>query len=226
MLADAGLNEADLLTTPGRPRSRKADSDLILRGDTTKRPILHNCSGKHAGWLAACVTAGWDSGTYLDPDHPLQEAILNVAREFTDTEPTPTGIDGCGAPTLRGTLHGLATGFRRLDTDAELRPIRDAMARFPGLISDNLDHDGRVGAVFGGPQKGGAAGSYGMARQGIGIATKSMSGSFRNSVVAALHVADRLSMVTPGMREALKPQFAPAVVGGGQRVGTLEVAEW
>jgi L-asparaginase II len=41
----------------------------------------HNCSGKHAGFLAHCVQQGWPVGNYLAPDHPLQQAIRReVAR--------------------------------------------------------------------------------------------------------------------------------------------------
>lgn len=226
ILADAGLSESDLQTTPDRPSSRVADADLIARGDTTKRSILHNCSGKHSAWLAACAHAGWDTATYLDQDHPIQEAIVDTVHEFTDVRPDPIGVDGCGAPTLGGTLLGLATAFQRLDTTEELKPIRDAMTRFSSLVGDNMAYEGRVGAVWGGPQKGGAAGSFAMARSGVGIATKSRSGNNKHAVMAAVHVADKLGMVTQGMKDALQPQFAPPVIGAGRHVGTVEVVAW
>ncbi|MCB1246912.1 MAG: asparaginase [Acidimicrobiia bacterium] len=223
MLADAGLDESALRTTPGRPRSRRADTALIERGDHTRRPILHNCSGKHAGWLAACVTAGWDTDTYLDPDHPLQRAIVDAVTAYTGLDPRPVGVDGCGAPTLRGDVCGLARAFAALDAAEELRSIRDAVAAYPALVAENRDDDGRVGAVWGGPQKGGAAGSFAMARAGIGIASKSVSGDSTNAILGALVLADRLGMITEGMRSALDRQFAPPVFGAGRVVGHVEV---
>jgi L-asparaginase II len=37
--------------------------------------ITMNCSGKHAAFLLACVQNGWDTASYLDPEHPLQQRI-------------------------------------------------------------------------------------------------------------------------------------------------------
>lgn len=223
ILTDAGLTEADLMTAKGRPRSRIADSWLIARGDTTKRPVLHNCSGKHAGWLAACVHAGWDTATYLDESHPLQQSILDIVREFADAEPTPTGVDGCGAPTLRGSVRSLAVAFQRLDTSVEMAPIASAMSRFGPLVVDNLDDDGRVSVMWGGPQKVGAEGSFAMARSGIGIAAKSHSGDARTAVAGALEVASRLGMLTDAMTDVLGPQLRPPVIGASRVVGRAEL---
>lgn len=223
ILTDAGLGEGDLRTTRGRPRSSIANAWLVSNGDITKRPILHNCSGKHAGWLAACVQAGWETETYLDESHPLQQSILDIVREYTGMEPTPVGIDGCGAPTLRGSVRGLATAFQHLDTNDEIAPIADAMSRFGPLVVDNVDDDGRVSVTWGGPQKVGAEGSFAMARAGIGIATKSHSGNARIAIAGALEVASRLDMLTDAMIEALQPQIAPPVIGAGRVVGHVEL---
>ena len=38
-----------------------------------KSPLTQNCSGKHAAMLATCVVNGWDTATYRDPEHPLQQ---------------------------------------------------------------------------------------------------------------------------------------------------------
>jgi L-asparaginase II len=223
ILSDAGLTEADLRTTSGRPSSRIADSWLIAAGDTTKRPILHNCSGKHAGWLAACAHAGWDTETYLEESHPLQQSILDVVHEYTGIDPTPVGVDGCGAPTLRGSVRGLATAFQRIDTAEELAPIASAMSRFGPLLADNIDDGGRVAVTWGGPQKGGAEGSFAMARSGIGIATKSHSGNITIAIAGALEVASKLGMLTDAMRSGLEPQIAPPVIGAGRVVGQVEL---
>ena len=217
ILADAGLSETDLLTARGRPRSKIADGWLLASGDTTARPILHNCSGKHAGWLAACRVKGWDTAHYTDPGHPMQQSVLAAVHETTGVDPEPVGIDGCGAPTLRGSVTGLAKAFQRLDTDEELRPIATAM------LTDNIDDDGRVAAAWGGLQKVGAEGSFAMARSGVGIATKSQSGDAQIAVAAALAVADKLGMLTDAMTDALRPQLAPPVMGGGSVVGHVEL---
>ena len=41
-----------------------------------------NCSGKHAGMLAACAANGWPTDSYLDPGHPLQLAIRATIAEL------------------------------------------------------------------------------------------------------------------------------------------------
>src|SRR5205823_12908584 len=90
----------------------------------------HNCSGKHAGMLAACRAHGWPLHPYRDPAHPLQQRIA----ELLDGD--HVGVDGCGVPTFSTTLAGAA----RLLTRAPQR-IRDAMRARPELVG------GSTGAV-------------------------------------------------------------------------------
>jgi L-asparaginase II len=169
------------------------------------------------------VRSGWDTDTYLDESHPLQQSIIEIVREYSGIDPTPVGLDGCGAPTLRGSVRGLATAFQRLDTVDELAPIAEAMSRFGPLVVDNIDDDGRVAVTWGGPQKVGAEGSFAMARVGVAIATKSHSGNATIAIAAALEVASRLGMLTDAMADGLQPQIAPPVFGAGRVVGRLEL---
>ena len=55
----------------------------MIRAGGDKAPVLMNCSGKHASMLATCVVNGWDTATYREPDHPLQQAILATFAEMT-----------------------------------------------------------------------------------------------------------------------------------------------
>jgi L-asparaginase II len=58
----------------------------------------HNCSGKHSGFLACCVQHGWPVDTYLDPAHPLQQAIRrDVARAGRGDWISKGGADGVQA---------------------------------------------------------------------------------------------------------------------------------
>jgi L-asparaginase II len=223
ILADAGLSSADLKCASDRPGSSVADHALVARGNARYQRIFHNCSGKHAGWLAACAVAGWGFETYLEDSHPVQISIREIVREFTGIDPQPVGIDGCGAPASRGTIRGIAKAFTLLDTEEELRPIADALTRFGSLTSDNITGAGRFAAVWGGRQKGGAEGSFVAVRHGVAIATKSRSGNSDAAVAGALHVADTLGMLTDGMRDTLAPQINPPVLGGGAIVGRLEL---
>lgn len=225
ILSDHGLTTDDLRCTPGRPLGRDADVLQIQLGNTNDTRRFHNCSGKHAGWLAACVVAGWDTPSYLDLHHPLQRSILDVMREYSGADTGPAGVDGCGAPTLRGTVTTLATAFSRLTTEPEAKPVATAMTSYGALVADNIRADGRVGITWGGPQKVGAEGSFAMARHGIAIATKSESGSSAMAIAAALNVAQRLGMLPTGMVDGLRDQLSPPVLGGGRRVGRTIVVE-
>src|SRR6478735_2834437 len=68
ILASAGLSEAALQTPPDYPLE-DAEWHAVVAAGGERTPIQMNCSGKHAGMLATCVVNGWDTETYLAPDH-------------------------------------------------------------------------------------------------------------------------------------------------------------
>lgn len=131
----------------------------------------HNCSGKHAGMLAACRAHGWPLHPYRDRAHPLQQRIA----ELLDGE--HVGVDGCGLPTFSTTLAGAARLLSRTP-----QRIRDAMRARPELVG------GSTGAVdtdlmrlrAGWIAKGGAEGLFCAAHEdGRGLALKAEDGAFR-----------------------------------------------
>src|SRR3712207_2989114 len=97
ILAGAGLDEAALRTPAGYPLDDDARTALIRSGEPPS-PVTMNCSGKHAAMLATCVVNGWDTDTYLDPDHPLQKTIADTFSELTGVPVQAVAVDGCGAP--------------------------------------------------------------------------------------------------------------------------------
>ena len=110
----------------------------------------HNCSGKHAGFLAHCVQQGWPVGNYLAPGHPLQQAIRReVARAVgLAPEDLKMGIDGCSAPNYAMPLASLARGYARLASglsDPEFGEsfvqLADAMTSHPELVSGTARSD-------------------------------------------------------------------------------------
>ena len=225
ILTDHGLTTDDLGCPQDWPLAPRAHELQIELGNTRKERRFHSCSGKHASWLAACTVAGWDTSTYLDPDHPLQRAIVAVLRDVTGMDPMPLGVDGCGAPTLRGSTRGLATAFVRLGSDPELAPMANAMTRFGALVADNVRPDGRTGLWWGGPQKVGAEGLFAMTRGGVAIASKAHSGRPEVAVAAALVTADKIGILPPAMADALRDQIQPSVIGGNRIVGKMEMIE-
>ena len=225
ILTDHGLSVDDLRCPPDRPLAPSAHNLQLARGNARKERRFHNCSGKHAGWLAACAVAGWDTATYLDREHPLQQSIIEIMRDISGIEPDPVGVDGCGAPTLRGSTRGLANAFVRLGTDPELAPVAKAMSRFGALVADNLRPDGRTALWWSGPLKSGAEGLVAMSRGDIAIAAKSHSGRSEIAVAAALVAAEKIGALPQAMADALVDEIRPPVIGGGAVVGNLELIE-
>ena len=225
ILTDHGLTTDDLQCPPGWPFPEGARDLLVRGGLASPQRIHHNCSGKHAGWLAACQIAGWDTVDYLAPDHPIQRSVRDIVADVTGCDPEPVGVDGCGAPTLRGTLEGLGTAFLRLTTDDDLAPMNDAMTRFGALIADNTSPWGRVAITWGHASKIGAEGVYGVATSGGAIAAKSAEGDAAMAVAAIVEAADRLGVMPDAVADRLADVRRPPVLGGGATVGHLELVD-
>src|SRR5690349_8817694 len=137
ILASADLTEDDLQTPPDYPLDDAA-REQVIRDGGSRAPVLMNCSGKHAAMLATCVANGWETKTYLDPEHPLQQAVAATFAELTGEEIAVTAVDGCGAPLLSASLVGLATAFRRLalGVDGSGSPSVDSV-RIASAIRDH-----------------------------------------------------------------------------------------
>lgn len=221
ILADAGLNESALQCPPSWPLSQGAKDVQVRRGIRSPKRVFHNCSGKHAAMLGACVVQGWPIETYLDPDHPLQRRIVELVTDATGIRPEPVGIDGCGAPTLRGSVRGLARAFANLSSSERCRPAANAVSRFPSLVADNSRPDGKLARWWGGPVKVGAEGQVGIGRHGIGVAAKAVDGKPEAAVAGVIAAADELGLISDVMRDALETEAAPPLLGGGKPVGAL-----
>jgi L-asparaginase II len=99
-------------------------------------PLRHNCSGKHAGFLALCRARGWDSRGYRLPDHPVQQAMLAEVAAAADLreDEIPTATDGCGVVNFALPLERMAYAFSRFtELDGGAR-VANAMRTHPSLI--------------------------------------------------------------------------------------------
>lgn len=106
MLAHSSLTDEAL----GCPASWPDDSAARTAAEHPRR-ITMTCSGKHAGFLAASVHAGWSTGDYLDRAHPLQQEVARTVEEHAHEAIAHWGVDGCLAPTPALTLTGFARAF-------------------------------------------------------------------------------------------------------------------
>jgi L-asparaginase II len=223
MLREVGLDRRDLQTTPGWPLEIPARDLCIASGHRRPQPRFHNCSGKHAAFLRACVAQGWPTATYRDPGHPLQQAVGERIADVSGFDGRPAGVDGCGAPAFRGTIRSLAHVFAAVSADAEYAPVASAMSRFPSLVSGPGRPDGILGRWWAAPIKVGAEGILAAGRHGIGLAVKSRSGSAVIASMAMMELMRRLGMLSVAAVNALERVARPPVLGGGRIQGFIEI---
>ena len=137
MLAKAGLAPDALQCPPDIPGTKAAQADHI-RGGREPEPVLMNCSGKHAGFLTACVRSGWSTHDYRENGHPLQVLVRETIEDLCGEPVAHTAVDGCGAPQSAVTLAGLARGLWSMRTAPDGSPERavlEAMSAHPEYVS-------------------------------------------------------------------------------------------
>ena len=150
-----------------------ATVDDLECGEQEGRPegkLGHNCSGKHAGMLAACRAHGWPPHPYRAPGHQLQRRIAELVGS------THTAVDGCGVPTFAMTLAEMAEVFAR--TPAR---VADAMRARPDLVGGtDADDTELMRALPGWIAKRGAEGLLcALAPDGVAWAVKVEDGAAR-----------------------------------------------
>ncbi len=223
MLAEVGLDRGTLQTTPGWPLEVPARDLRVFAGHRKPHPLFHNCSGKHAAFLRACVAQGWPIDTYCQPTHPLQQAIGERVAAVSGFGGRPEGVDGCGAPAFRGTIRSLATVFSKVSETPEFAPVAAAMSRFPSLVSGPGRPDGILGRWWAAPLKVGAEGILGAGRHGIGLAVKSRSGSAAIAAMGMMELMRRLGLLSAAAITALDHVARPPVLGGGRSQGSIVI---
>jgi L-asparaginase II len=152
--AGAGVDDLECGPQPGRPGGA----------------LGHNCSGKHAGMLAACRAGGWPMHPYRDPAHPVQEWIARLVG------PAESAVDGCGVPTFALPLSRMAI----LLTETPPR-IAAAMRARPELVGGSgADDTDLMLALPGWIAKRGAEGLLcAVSPEGVGWTFKVEDGSSR-----------------------------------------------
>lgn len=171
----------------------------------------NNCSGKHLGMLALAVHQGWDTTGYVQPEHPVQQAIRTCIETCCDTrlDDAPLSPDGCTAPTWAMPLHRLALGFARFADPSRLpetyqegaRRLYRAAVKHPFMVAGTDRYCSEVMAALGEAAflKVGAEGVYiaSLPELKLGVAIKMDSGSAPAAEVAMSAILERLGYTVP-----------------------------
>ena len=222
ILAGAGLSETALQNTPDLPVD-EVEREAWLVARRPKSSLAQNCSGKHAAMLATCVANRWDTATYREPGHPLQQAIAATIEDLSGERIAAVAVDGCGAPVHGFSLTGLARVFGRIAA----APAGTPEARIADAIRAHPEHVGgtrrevtalirEVGGLI---AKDGAESVYAVGlADGRGVAVKIADGSPRAKGVVLAAALRRLGIDAPTALAELED--AP-VMGHGEQVGAL-----
>lgn len=221
ILAAAGLAEDNLQNTPDLPYDEEARNQWLRDGhDATS--ITQNCSGKHAAMLATCVAAGWDTATYRDPQHPLQQAMAATISELAGEDVAAIAVDGCGAPVMAISPVGLARAFGAIaaaPAGTREATVRDAIRSHPEYLGGSRrDVTRLIRGVDGLIAKDGAEAVYAVGlADGRGLVVKIADGGQRARTVVMAALLRRAGVTGPAIDELGHSD----VLGHGEPVGAI-----
>ncbi|MEE8576884.1 MAG: asparaginase [candidate division Zixibacteria bacterium] len=208
VLEAAGNSQGDLGCGAHWPLGMQIGKQHPTAGEESD-PLRHNCSGKHAGFLALCQHLGEDLASYLDPDSKTQRLVRHEVGNYCQFAPEliGVGIDGCSAPVLSMPLINLAIGFQKLASgigsdDQELTAvtkIRAAQHAHPLMVSGAGRFDFALSQSMPGNVlcKVGAEAiqAIGLADPPIGIAVKVLDGSDRAREPICIEILKQLAII-------------------------------
>ena len=212
ILKKTGIDSSALKCGIHTPLGREVKNKLRKSG-TEPSVLQNNCSGKHSAMLAIAKAMDEELDNYLNPDHPVQQRILNVIKELTGEEDVTVGVDGCSAPVFYLTLKNMATLYHKIaaaENGTHLERIWNIMTSNPVLIGGTGRFDTLMMKAGNGKllSKMGAEGIQCMAFHSedgpISLALKVHDGSRRAVVPAVLHILDKLGLTPNVDLERLK----------------------
>ncbi|MGX1372129.1 L-asparaginase II [Streptomyces canus] len=217
----AGVSEDALRNVPDMPYGPQVRDEWIREGRGPSR-LAQNCSGKHAAMLYTCVLNDWPLEGYLDPAHPLQQAIAEIVEDLTGQRIARVTVDGCGAPLFSVSLHGLARAAARITSAPPGTPearVADAMREHAEMASGaGRDVAALMKAVPGLLTKDGFEGVQVAALpDGRAVAVKISDGANRARIPVAA-----AALARAGVSPDLLTEFqGEALLGGGREVGQV-----
>jgi len=215
------------------PNDRDA-RDAMIKTDDSPCQWHNNCSGKHSGFLTLNKHLG-GGADYIDPAHPVQEAVKMAFEETTGEDSPGYGIDGCSAPNFATTVHGLAramAGFASAGEDdlrgQAQRRLVAAMTAYPELVAGEGRSCTELMRAMGGRVaiKTGAEAVFVaiIPEKRLGVALKIADGTTRASECAITAILTHLGVLNPEHPAARKRMNAPQLNRRGIDAATLRPA--
>lgn len=231
ILKAAGLGPEALQCPPDWPQ----DDDTrawLARTERGQNRMCMNCSGKHAAFLLACVTNGWPTDSYLDPEHPLQRLVLETVEEFSGEAPAHVGVDGCGAPLPAISLTGLARMYstlgraaRNIQADARAATVATSMLDYPEYVQGPGRSNTVIMEELDVITKLGAEGVLGLGtRSGWSVAIKMLDGSSRANSLVGLTLLAHVGAISSADADRVLSRVLSPITGAGRPVGAIELA--
>lgn len=234
-LEKLNLSEADLECGPQTPMWVNWD---LLNANKAPDPskVRNNCSGKHAGFLTACVHQGFDTHGYTDPKHPVQQRVAQVLQEMAGSVVTtmPCSTDHCSAPVFAQPQRDFARAMAQFADPSGLSSKRadscvaifNAMRANPWLIGGTKRIDTIVMSdpSYSGILKIGAEAVHGLAipEAKLGIAIKIDDGSQRVLGAVVVAVLQKLGLINGEMGDDMQELSNPAIHNfAGLHVGEI-----
>ncbi len=190
------------------PLGMQLENVYPTHGEDTD-PLRHNCSGKHAGFLALAKFIGEDIADYLNPEGKVQQMVKRAVADFCEypIERMTGGIDGCSAPNFPIALQNIALGFKKLaageaadeKTATAVKKIRQAMLEYPEMVSGEKRFDldlmrsfpDNVISKFGAESLEG----IGFTNPPLGIAVKVLDGNSRVLGAVVISILKQLGLI-------------------------------
>ncbi|WP_130859221.1 asparaginase [Gracilibacillus phocaeensis] len=236
LIQKVGLSEEALICGASYPLNEEPKIDYICKGNE-KRRLLHNCAGKHLGFLAYAKEKGLPLEGYGEFDHPLQVAIRAEVETLSEypQEKMSVGKDGCGVPVYGVPLKNMALSYLKFvhpalvadkQKEQTLEKILLTMQANPEIIAS---HDFICTALLQDKNiiaKGGAQGVYCLAlkEEKISIALKVLSGTELLWPLLVAKILEKLDYQNKQTIDRLYQLRSPQVLSdAGEVVGETKI---
>ncbi len=143
ILSKIGLSKNELFCGPQYPSSKR-DAEQLIKDNKKPEHIHNNCSGKHAGMLALCRLLNVPTTDYINPEHPIQQLILEYVEKLYEypRQKMTTALDGCSAPIYAMPVINQAIAFKNLvhnNYEPKLaqacKTVIEAVSKYPFMVA-------------------------------------------------------------------------------------------